>query len=178
MDQPDIKTEKGLRDRAMLELFYSTGMRLSELINLNIGSIDEKNNLVKVFGKGSKERLIPFGKRAKFCMEEYLKIRALNWNTASNGLPLFVNDRNERIPRRTIQRRISNYIKMIASGKRLGPHTLRHSFATHLMNRGADIRAVGDLLGHTSLSSTQVYTHVKPEKMREIYKQSHPRGEN
>ena len=89
----------------------------------------------------------------------------------------FVNDRNERIPRRTIQRRISNYIKMIASGKRLGPHTLRHSFATHLMNRGADIRAVGDLLGHTSLSSTQVYTHVKPEKMKEIYKQSHPRGE-
>ena len=79
---------------------------------------------------------------------------------------------------RTIQRRISNYIKMIASGKRLGPHTLRHSFATHLMNRGADIRAVGDLLGHTSLSSTQVYTHVKPEKMKEIYKQSHPRGEN
>ena len=178
MDQPDIQTEKGLRDRAMLELFYSTGMRLSELINLNIGSIDEKNNLLKVFGKGSKERLIPFGKRAKFCMEEYLKKRALNWNTASNGLPLFVNDRNERIPRRTIQRRISNYIKMIASGKRLGPHTLRHSFATHLMNRGADIRAVGDLLGHTSLSSTQVYTHVKPEKMKEIYKQSHPRGEN
>ena len=177
MNQPDIRTEKGLRDKAILELFYSTGMRLSELINLNIGSIDEKNNLVKVFGKGSKERLIPFGKRAKFCMEEYLKKRVLNWNTASDGLPLFVNDRNERIPRRTIQRRISNYIKMIASGKRLGPHTLRHSFATHLMNRGADIRAVGDLLGHTSLSSTQIYTHIKPEKMKEIYKQSHPRGE-
>ena len=177
MNQPDIRTEKGLRDKAILELFYSTGMRLSELINLNIGSIDEKNNLVKVFGKGGKERLIPFGKRAKFCMEEYLKKRVLNWNTASDGLPLFVNDRNERIPRRTIQRRISNYIKMIASGKRLGPHTLRHSFATHLMNRGADIRAVGDLLGHTSLSSTQIYTHIKPEKMKEIYKQSHPRGE-
>ena len=178
MDQPDLGTEKGLRDKAILELFYSTGMRLGELINLNIGSIDEKNNVVKVFGKGSKERLIPFGKRAKFCIEEYLKKRVLNWNASSKELPLFVNDRNERIPRRTIQRRISRYIKMIASGKRLGPHTLRHSFATHLMDRGADIRAVGDLLGHTSLSSTQVYTHVKPEKMKEVYKQSHPRGEN
>ena len=178
MNQPDLGTEKGLRDKAILELFYSTGMRLGELINLNIGSIDEKNNVVKVFGKGSKERLIPFGKRAKFCIEEYLKKRALNWNASSKELPLFVNDRNERIPRRTIQRRISRYIKMIASGKRLGPHTLRHSFATHLMDRGADIRAVGDLLGHTSLSSTQVYTHVKPEKMKEVYKQSHPRGEN
>jgi len=177
MDQPDIRTEKGLRDKAILELFYSTGMRLGELINLNIGSVDDKNNLVKVFGKGSKERLIPFGKRAKFCMEEYLKKRILCWNASSNDVPLFVNDKNERVPRRTIQRRISSYIKMIANGKRLGPHTLRHSFATHLMNRGADIRAVGDLLGHTSLSSTQVYTHVKPEKMKEVYRQSHPRGE-
>ena len=177
MGQPDLKTEKGLRDKAILELFYSTGMRLSELINLNIGSVDDKNSLIKVFGKGRKERLIPFGKRAKFSIDDYLKKRALDWNAASSNIPLFVNSKNKRVPRRTIQRRISNYIKMIATGKRLGPHALRHSFATHLMNRGADIRAVGDLLGHASLSSTQVYTHVKPEKMREVYKQSHPRGE-
>ena len=177
MGQPDLKTEKGLRDKAILELFYSTGMRLSELINLNIGSVDDKNSLIKVFGKGQKERLIPFGKRAKFSIDDYLKKRALGWNAASSNIPLFVNSKNKRVPRRTIQRRISNYIKMIATGKRLGPHALRHSFATHLMNRGADIRAVGDLLGHASLSSTQVYTHVKPEKMREVYKQSHPRGE-
>ena len=177
MSQPDLKTEKGLRDKAILELFYSTGMRLSELINLNIGSVDDKNSLIKVFGKGRKERLIPFGKRAKFSIDDYLKKRALDWNVASRNIPLFVNSKNKRVPRRTIQRRISNYIKMIATGKRLGPHALRHSFATHLMNRGADIRAVGDLLGHASLSSTQVYTHVKPEKMREVYKQSHPRGE-
>ena len=177
MSQPDLKTEKGLRDKAILELFYSTGMRLSELINLNIGSVDDKNSLIKVFGKGRKERLIPFGKRAKFSIDDYLKKRALDWNAGSSNVPLFVNSKNKRVPRRTIQRRISNYIKMIATGKRLGPHALRHSFATHLMNRGADIRAVGDLLGHASLSSTQVYTHVKPEKMREVYKQSHPRGE-
>ena len=177
MSKPDLSTEKGLRDKAILELFYSTGMRLSELISLNIGSVDEKNNLVKVFGKGSKERLIPFGNRAKFCMEEYLKKRVLRWNISSKDMPLFVNGKNERIPTRTIQRRISSYIKMLATGKRLGPHTLRHSFATHLMDNGADIRAVGDLLGHASLSSTQVYTHIKPEKMKEVYKQSHPRGE-
>lgn len=177
MNQPDHHTEKGLRDKAILELFYSTGMRLSELINLNIGSVDDKNNLIKVFGKGSKERLIPFGKRAKLCLEDYLNKRVLRWSSSNNDIPLFVNGKNKRIPRRTIQRRISNYIKMISSGKRLGPHTLRHTFATHLMERGADIRAVGDLLGHSSLSSTQVYTHVKPEKMKEVYKQSHPRGE-
>ena len=177
MNQPDLGSEKGLRDKAVLELFYSTGMRLSELISLNISSVDDKNNLIRVTGKGSKERLIPFGKRAKFSIENYLKKRALNWNSLNKEIPLFVNNKNERVPRRTIQRRISNYIKMIASGKRLGPHTLRHTFATHLMDRGADIRAVGDLLGHSSLSSTQVYTHVKPERMKQVYKQSHPRGE-
>ena len=177
MNQPDLGTEKGLRDKAVLELFYSTGMRLSELISLNISSFDDKNNLIRVTGKGGKERLIPYGKRAKFSIEKYLKKRALYWNSLNKDVPLFVNNKNERVPRRTIQRRISNYIKMIASGKRLGPHTLRHTFATHLMDRGADIRAVGDLLGHSSLSSTQVYTHVKPERMKQVYKQSHPRGE-
>ncbi|MEE3302979.1 MAG: tyrosine-type recombinase/integrase, partial [Candidatus Neomarinimicrobiota bacterium] len=169
-------TEKGLRDKAIMELFYSTGMRLSELINLNIESVDHKNHLIKVFGKGSKERLIPFGKRAKFSLDKYLKMRALTLSVKSNKTPLFVNNKNKRVPQRTIQRRIGNYIKMVADGERLGPHILRHSFATHLMDRGADIRAVGDLLGHSSLSSTQIYTHVKPEKMKEVYKQSHPRG--
>ena len=176
MNQPDIDTLKGLRDRAIMELFYSTGMRLSELINLDIGSINTKDHLIKVVGKGNKDRLIPFGKRAKFCIENYLKKRALALKSSFEGTPLFVNSKNQRVPKRTIQRRVSNYIKLVAEGKRLGPHILRHSFATHLMNKGADIRAVGDLLGHSNLSSTQIYTHVKPERMREIYKQSHPHG--
>ena len=176
MNQPDIDTLKGLRDRAIMELFYSTGMRLSELINLDIGSINTKDHLIKVVGKGNKDRLIPFGKRAKFCIENYLKKRALALKSSFEGTPLFVNSKNQRVPKRTIQRRVSNYIKLVAKGKRLGPHILRHSFATHLMNKGADIRAVGDLLGHSNLSSTQIYTHVKPERMREIYKQSHPHG--
>ena len=176
MNQPDTDTVKGLRDRAIIELFYSTGMRLSELINLDIGSINTKDHLIKVVGKGNKDRLIPFGKRAKFCIENYLKKRALALKSSFKGTPLFVNSKNQRVPKRTIQRRVSNYIKLVAEGKRLGPHILRHSFATHLMNKGADIRAVGDLLGHSNLSSTQIYTHVKPERMREIYKQSHPHG--
>ncbi len=176
MNQPDTDTVKGLRDRAIIELFYSTGMRLSELINLDIGSINTKDYLIKVVGKGNKDRLIPFGKRAKFCIENYLKKRALALKSSFEGTPLFVNSKNQRVPKRTIQRRVSNYIKLVAEGKRLGPHILRHSFATHLMNKGADIRAVGDLLGHSNLSSTQIYTHVKPERMREIYKQSHPHG--
>ena len=177
MESPDCSTSKGLRDRAILELFYSSGIRLSELIALNFGEVDIKNQLIKVHGKGNKERLIPFGNSAKFCIENYLKSRALSFKTALKKNPLFVNDKDKRVPTSTIQRRIRNYIKLVAEGKRLGPHILRHSFATHLMDMGADIRAVKDLLGHSSLSSTQIYTHVKPERMKSVYKQAHPHGE-
>ena len=177
MKSPDVSTSKGMRDRAILELFYSTGIRLSELIALDIDSIDPQNQLAKVHGKGDKERLIPFGNRAKFWVENYLKNRALSFNSAPNHTPLFTNAKEKRVPKSTVQRRIRNYIKLVAEGERLGPHILRHSFATHLMDRGADIRAVKDLLGHNSLSSTQVYTHIKPEKMKKIYKQAHPHGD-
>ena len=177
MESPDPSTSKGLRDRAILELFYSSGIRLSELIALNFGEIDIENQMIKVHGKGNKERLIPFGNRAKFCIENYLKSLGLSLITAFKNDPLFKNSKNERVPTSTIQRRIRNYIKLVAKGKSLGPHILRHSFATHLMERGADIRAVGDLLGHSSLSSTQIYTHIKPEQMKRVYKQAHPRGE-
>ena len=176
MESPDCSNNKGLRDRAILELFYSSGIRLSELIALNIGEVDATNQLIKVHGKGNKERLVPFGNRAKFCVENYLKSRALSFNTVLKNEPLFVNAKNKRVPASTIQRRIRNYIKIVAEGKRLGPHILRHSFATHLMDMGADIRAVKDLLGHSSLSSTQIYTHVKPERMKSVYKQAHPHG--
>jgi len=176
MESPDCSNNKGLRDRAILELFYSSGIRLSELIALNIGEVDATNQLIKVHGKGNKERLIPFGNRAKFCVENYLKSRALSFNTVLKNEPLFVNAKNKRVPASTIQRRIRNYIKIVAEGKRLGPHILRHSFATHLMDMGADIRAVKDLLGHSSLSSTQIYTHVKPERIKSVYKQAHPHG--
>ena len=176
MESPDDSTVVGLRDRAILELFYSTGIRLSELIHLDVGNVDVSNQLIKVRGKGDKERLIPFGNRAKFWIVNYLKNRALSFNSAPSHTPLFVNAKEKRVPTSTVQRRIRNYIKFVAEGNRLGPHILRHSFATHLMDNGADIRAIKDLLGHSSLSSTQVYTHIQPEKMKKVYKQAHPHG--
>ena len=176
MESPDVSTEIGVRDRAILELFYSTGIRLNELIMLDIGAVDSINQMIKVHGKGGKERLIPFGNKAKLWIEKYLKNRAVSFNSAWEKTPLFVNAKGGRILRLEVQRSTRKYIEKFANGKSLGPHILRHSFATHLMDKGADIRAVKDLLGHDSLSSTQVYTHVQPEKMKEIYKQAHPHG--
>ena len=176
MSLPDEKSMIGIRDRAILELFYSTGMRLSELTNLNVGDVDIANQVVKVRGKGNKERLIPYGNRAKISMENYIRKRGFGLITGNPNNPLFTNNRNQRISTRTIQDRVRNYLMQVANTVQLGPHTLRHSFATHLMDRGADIRAVKDLLGHSSLSSTQVYTHLQPEKMKKIYKQAHPHG--
>ena len=172
MDSPDDNTAIGLRDKAMLELFYSTGMRLSELVSLNHGSVDYKNNLIRLFGKGSKERLVPFGNRAKL----YLKKYTISRKNKDFNKPLFITKREKRISKRTVQRRISMYIKLVADGNQLGPHILRHSFATHLIENGAGIRTVKDLLGHSNLSSTQVYTHIQPEKIKQTYKQAHPRG--
>ncbi len=168
----------GLRDRAILELFYSTGIRLSELVNINFSNIDFNNNLIKVVGKGNKERLIPFGDRAEKAIENYLAKSGRSLKTADMDAPLFVNSRGERISQRTVQRSVNMYLRLVTEGEHLGPHTLRHSFATHLLDRGADLRAVKDLLGHSSLSSTQIYTHVQPERMKKIYKKAHPHGGN
>ena len=172
MDSPNDNTAIGLRDKAMLELFYSTGMRLSELVSLNHGSVDYKNNLIRLFGKGSKERLVPFGNRAKLYLEKY----TISRKNKDFNKPLFITKREKRISKRTVQRRISMYIKLVSDGNQLGPHILRHSFATHLIENGAGIRTVKDLLGHSNLSSTQVYTHIQPEKIKQTYKQAHPRG--
>jgi len=178
MDAPPSNTIIGLRDRAILELFYSTGMRLSELINTNFGNIDFKNNLLKVLGKGNKERLIPFGNKSMKAIENYITISSRSIKTADLDAPLFVNSKGERISQRTVQRSVNMYLRLVTEGEHLGPHTLRHSFATHLLDRGADLRAVKDLLGHSSLSSTQIYTHVQPERMKKIYKKAHPHGDN
>ena len=129
-----------------------------------------------MFGKGKKERLLPYGKVAENSVVHYLKKRKLNLKPAFYDKPLFVNSKENRISQRTIQRRMNKYIRLVADGKRLGPHLLRHTFATHLMESGADIRAVKDLLGHSSLSSTQIYTHVPTEKLKKDYKQAHPHG--
>ena len=184
MEIPDIKTTKGLRDRAIIELFYSTGIRLSELANLDLSSIiidsnkntGEENYMVKVLGKGEKERMIPFGKEAKYWIDKYLNTRGFSINSGLGNLPLFANSKEKPVAYSTIKRRIRNYIKLVSEGEGLGPHILRHSFATHMIDRGADIRSVQELLGHSSLSSTQIYTHIKPERMKKVHANAHPHG--
>ena len=173
---PLKETLLGSRDLAMLELFYSTGMRLSELVNLNVNHLDFSSQIVKVIGKGKKERLIPFGEKAKDSIENYLKMRKIEGNFQLVSDPLFVSNRYKRVSHRTVQRRVQKYLASFAGSGSSGPHILRHAFATHMLERGADIRSVKELLGHDSLSSTQIYTHIQPEKMKEIYKQAHPHG--
>ena len=183
MKIPNTKTDKGIRDRSILELFYSTGIRLSELANLDLSSITinkNKNGIenytVRVLGKGSKERIIPFGDEAKNWIDKYLKTRGFSIHSGLGNSPLFANSKEQPVAYSTIKRRIRNYIKLVAEGEGLGPHILRHSFATHMIDRGADIRSVQELLGHSSLSSTQIYTHIKPERMKKIHAQAHPHG--
>lgn len=176
LSSADEKTFNGRLDRAVMELFYSTGMRLGELVNLNLGDVDWNQQVVKVRGKGNKERLIPFGERAKLAMDYYLKKRGKPAVQATANSPLFTNRKGQRIAPRTIQRHINNYFKKLATDRSYGPHVLRHSFASHLLDRGADIRAVKEFLGHSSLSSTQIYTHIQPEKMKKVYQQAHPHG--
>ncbi len=185
MDAPDSDSFIGLRDRAMLELFYSTGMRLRELVNIDLDDFHTENQLIKVTGKGGKERLIPYGKRAQFSLERFLEFRGIQLSAKEGIGPLFVNTKGRRLSPRTIQRRTRIYLKMVAEGERLGPHTLRHSFATHIINNivtinkkkhKIDIRLLQELLGHSSISSTQIYTQIQPEKLKRIYKKAHPHG--
>jgi len=176
MSIPPENTFYGVRDRAILELFYSTGIRLSELAQLNTGDFNPEKNLLKIIGKGGKERLTPFGIHAKISIENFLNMRGICLQSTPGNTPLFVTTKNKRLSKYTIQQSVRKYIRMVAEGQGLGPHTLRHTFATHMMDRGADIRAVKDILGHSSLSSTQIYTHVQPERMKRIHQQAHPHG--
>jgi site-specific recombinase XerD len=174
MNLPDLSKAIGIRDRSILEIFYATGIRLSELTGLNLGSFNLQEGLVKVFGKGGKERIIPFGVPARKAIESYLEVRGLSWSS-DMSIPLFVNSKGKRLTSRTIQKRVKYYLKVIlGSNEGSSPHTLRHTFGTHLLENDADIRSIQDLLGHSSISSTQIYTKVNPAKMKKIYKQAHP----
>ena len=173
MNIPDLSTTIGLRDRAIIELFYATGIRLSELIALDINSISHQDNLIKVIGKGDKERIIPFGNKAKIALENYLRKRGLSWH--SKGVtPLFVGNRKKRISGRAVQYRIEKYLSVLLGDSGASPHTLRHTFGTHLLDNDADIRSIQELLGHSSISSTQIYTQINPEKMKKLFKDKHP----
>ena len=165
---------EGLRDQAIMELFYSTGLRLSELLGINICDIDEKKQSVKVLGKGNKERIVMIGKVALNSINSYLSKQGKSLISNFDD-PLFVNNKGKRLSKRTLQRRLKRYLdETISNGS---AHTLRHTFATHLMERGADILTVKELLGHSSLSTTQIYTQLNPEIIKKVYQEKHPHGE-
>ncbi len=164
---------EGERDHAILEMLYATGLRLSELLSINICDIDRKSELVKVMGKGGKERIVPIGKVALNSIESYLKKLGKSIRSSYED-PLFVNKKGKRLPKRTLQRRIKKYLEVTMGGGTA--HTLRHTFATHLVNSGADILTVKELLGHSSLSSTQHYTRLNLEKIKKVYQEKHPHG--
>lgn len=162
--------ERGLRDRAILETFYSCGIRISELMGLNIKDIDFIAGIAKVAGKGRKERVVPIGERAISAIRQYLGKRKKQSDV------LFLNKSGRRITTRGIRNIVRKYILRAGIKQGVSPHTLRHSFATHLLNRGADLRSVQELLGHVNLSTTQVYTHLTTERLKSVYDKAHPRA--
>lgn len=165
------------RDKAILELLYGCGIRVSEICSLNLEDINLKDSLIKVKGKGNKERIVPMGQKAKEALKKYLAIRQIlriKKNLSSDETPFFINNRGGRLSDRQIRRIVIKYAKVIGLLEKIGPHTLRHTFASHLLMEGADLRVIQELLGHSSLSTTQIYTHVDLKYLIEIYDKSHP----
>ena len=177
INAPDTKNSIGLRDRAMLEILYACGLRISELITLNVLNLNSRQGLVSVMGKGEKERLVPMGEEALERVSDYLaygRNQFLKENQSSSFL--FLSKRGTRMTRQAFWYRIKQYALKSGVDKSLSPHTLRHAFATHLLNHGADLRTIQLLLGHTSLSTTQIYTEVARHRMKELHQEHHPRG--
>jgi integrase/recombinase XerD len=179
LNQPDSKTAKGLRDRGMLEVLYSTGLRVSELVSLRVGDLDSKAGCVRCIGKGDKERIVPVGRKALAMVDKYLheaRPELLRQAKVTNATALFVNRRGVALSRVGVWKILSAYGRRAGLRVALTPHMLRHSFATHLLERGADLRSVQLMLGHADISTTQIYTHVVEERLKQIYKAHHPRA--
>lgn len=174
--RPDLKDLLGIRDRAILELLYATGARASELINLNINDLNMDVGFLKCFGKGGKERIVPLGKKARQAVGAYLdkaRPKILGLHSPNNGL--FLSRLGKKMTRQMLWKLIKKYTRQADIKKEVTPHTLRHSFATHLLERGADLRVVQELLGHANISTTQIYTHVDKERLKAIHRKFHPR---
>lgn len=179
VEMPQGNSFKQLRERAVLELLYASGLRVRELIGLNDENVDMPQQLLRVFGKGSKQRIVPFGALAAAALAEYIAERnrlGLARVDDDNHIPVFVSVRGHRLNPRDVQRLVERIRMRLPSGRRLTPHTLRHTFATHLLERGADLRAIQELLGHSSLATTQKYTHVSLEHLRAEYDKAHPKA--
>jgi len=180
IETPDTNTDLGKRDRAMLELMYATGIRVAELTTLNLADIDFRNQLIRVTGKRRKQRIVPFGDPAANAIRDYLKVRDKFLMSSPisdrDDEAVFLNYQGTRITTRSVGRMVEKYIKICAGVHRISPHALRHSFATHLLDSGADLRDIQELLGHARLSTTQVYTHVSMEKLVEVYDKAHPKA--
>jgi len=172
VEAPEAITPLSIRDRAILETLYSSGLRVSELTGLNIGGADLVAGSVKVLGKGGKERIVPLGSKAVKALGEYLDLRGGRELNA----PLFLNSRGGRLTRRSVARIVDRYMIHLETMKKASPHTLRHTFATHLLEGGADLRAIQEMLGHASLSTTQKYTHVSIDRLLEVYDKAHPKA--
>jgi site-specific recombinase XerD len=184
MELPDSEKLNGIRDRAILEFLYGTGVRLSEMVVLNIADFAGAGETLRIVGKGDKERIVPWGGEARRAFFEYqarrfdLSIAHLNENELGKFAkhPAFSAAKDRRISPRTVQRIVQKYLRQVSLASQLSPHTLRHAFATHLLNNGADLRAVQELLGHESLSTTQIYTHVSGKRLSDVYRKTHPRS--
>ena len=170
IESPQAEEPSGLRDKAILETFYSTGIRISELVGLNLENIDFFSSVVKVMGKGKKERMVPIGDKALRAIRDYIDYRKRQTQA------VFLNKNGIRITARGVRMVLDKYIQRTALREDISPHSLRHSFATHLLNRGADLRSVQELLGHANLSTTQIYTHLTTEKLKSVYDKAHPRA--
>jgi integrase/recombinase XerD len=176
LDAPAVDEALGMRDRAMLELLYACGLRVSELVNLTMEQIDLTQGVVRLMGKGSKERLVPLGEEAVDWLQRYIAQSRPELAAGASARALFITRRGKAMTRQAFWYRLRHYAVKSGINKALSPHTLRHAFATHLLNHGADLRVVQMLLGHSDLSTTQIYTHVARERLKELHARHHPRG--
>ena len=177
LQAPDLSTPAGIRDKAILEILYASGIRVSELTGLDLNSLDFEEEYIKVTGKGEKDRLIPLGRRAKAALQLYIRKSRPTYLKQENryNQAVFLNRFGDRLSARYIRTILNKYVENIALNQRISPHTLRHTFATHLLNNGADLRSVQELLGHAELSTTQIYTHLTRDNIKTIYNNTHPR---
>jgi integrase/recombinase XerD len=177
IEAPDLNTDRGVRDRAILELMYATGMRVSEVSNIKLSDVNSEVGFVRCLGKGRKERIIPLGKKAITAIARYLeKARPKQSKGRADILELFLSRSAKKISRVSLWKLIKGYAKKARIKKQMKPHILRHSFATHLLERGADLRSVQEMLGHANISTTQIYTHINGDRLKSIHKMFHPRG--